>query len=199
MIRVGVTGGIGSGKTTFCKKWEELGAFVVYADDLAKDLMVSNTKLISSIKQVFGEKAYFKNGSLNRAYLANEAFEKGKVEELNAIVHPTLWTEIEKLAQSKEKKGVSLFVKEAALLLKNGRPKDVDIVILLLASKEIRINRTVKRDNLEPNLVISRITKQQEFETLQHLADYVVENDGTIESLNNKAIALFESISSKKL
>ena len=123
MIRVGVTGGIGSGKTTFCRKWEELGAFVLYADDFAKELMVSDEKMISSIKKTFGNESYKNDGSLNRTFLAKEAFEKGRVEELNAIVHPILWEKIDQLSDQKEKEGIQVFVKEAAILLQHGRPK----------------------------------------------------------------------------
>ena len=95
MIRVGVTGGIGSGKTTLCKEWEKLGAFVVYADDLAKKLMVEDEELVKKIKSTFGDKAYDEYGSLNRQYLAQEAFEKGRVNELNNLVHPVLWKKVE--------------------------------------------------------------------------------------------------------
>jgi len=105
MIKVGVTGGIGSGKTTLCEEWEKLGAFVVYADDLAKEIMVKDKLLVAKIKSIFGEESYFSDGSLNRSYLAKEAFENNRVDELNKIVHPVLWETTEALALDKEKKG----------------------------------------------------------------------------------------------
>ena len=146
MIKVGVTGGIGSGKTTFCKKLEELGAFVLYADDFAKDLMISDIELISSIKKVFGKESYLEDGSLNKEHLALEAFEKNRVNELNAIVHPILWKRIEELSEQKEREGWEVFVKEAAILLQNGRPDNIDCVVLLLSDEKERINRAVNRD-----------------------------------------------------
>ena len=196
MIRVGVTGGIGSGKTTFCKKWEDLGAFVLYADDFAKDLMVTNNNLITSIKKVFGNQSYSENGELNRGFLAQEAFEKGRVEELNGIVHPILWKKIDEVAEEKEKAGIKIFVKEAALLLQNGRPENIDYVILLLADENERINRTVKRDITNPEKIRDRINKQQDFKSLTHLADYIVENDGSREELMDKAESIFDIIKS---
>jgi len=108
MIKIGVTGGIGSGKTTFCKVWESLGAFVVYADDFAKELMVTDQELINQIKETFGERSYFRDGTLNRSFLAEEAFAKGRLYELTAIVPPTMWKRMNDIMQSKEKDRVKL-------------------------------------------------------------------------------------------
>lgn len=191
MIKVGVTGGIGSGKTTFCKALEELGAFVLYADDLAKELMVSDPELVSKLKQIFGTESYLEDGSLNRAYLAKEAFEKGRVQELNEIVHPLLWKRVDEISKVKEEEGCSIFVKEAAILLQNGRPKDMDRVILLLADQENRIERVRARDETDKKKVQDRIFKQQDFEELTHLADTIIINNGSIEELKMKAKETF--------
>ncbi|MBO6524070.1 MAG: dephospho-CoA kinase [Balneolaceae bacterium] len=191
MIKVGVTGGIGSGKTTFCKKMEELGAYVLYADDFAKELMTSDSELKASIKQAFGDGAYFGDGSLNREYLAEEAFAKGRVEELNSIVHPILWERTEALANAKEKEGVKVFVKEAAILLNNGRPKGLKYVILLLTGEEERIERTLKRDDSSIEKVKDRISKQPDFTRKTDLADFVVENDGSLDDLEREAERVF--------
>ena len=194
MIRVGVTGGIGSGKSTLCHEWEKLGAFVVYADDIAKELMVSDPKLIEEIMETFGEASYHSDGSLNRAHLAKEAFEKNRVEELNALVHPALWQHIDELAEAKEKEGIDIFVKEAALLLKNGRPENIDKVVLLLADEERRIDRVVGRDHTEEQKVKERIDKQDSFEDLKHLADFVITNDGSLSDLKQQARTIFHTL-----
>ncbi len=194
MIRVGVTGGIGSGKTTFCKVWEELGAFVIYADDYAKELMAQDQELVRRVKNVFGDETYLEDGSLNRSFLATEAFAKGRVEELNQIVHPILWSRLDKLADEKEKMGTSIFVKEAAILLKNGRPRDLDYVVLLQTNKKKRIGRVVKRDNTQEELILDRISKQQNFEELTHLADFIINNDNSEEELRTKAKELFHKL-----
>ncbi len=191
MIKIGVTGGIGSGKTTFCKKLEELGAFVLYADDFAKELMVSDSELITSIKKTFGSEAYFGDGSLNREYLAKEAFAKGRVEELNAIVHPVLWKRTEELAKEKEQEGVQVFVKEAAILLNNGRPKDLDYVILILADEQERIQRSIKRDQTDPQKIKNRIKEQPDFNKKKKDSDIILSNDGSLNDLENEAERIF--------
>lgn len=197
MIRVGITGGIGSGKTTFCRKWEELGAYVLYADNFAKQLMHDNQELRGKIKQTFGEKSYKKNGDLNRQYLAKEAFEKGRVQELNDLVHPVLWKESEKVASQKEKEGIKVFAKEAAILLNNGRPDNLDFVILILADRQKRIERTAARDKVAKTSVEERMAKQPDFENLTHFADFVVLNDGSSNELKKKARQIYEEIVSQ--
>lgn len=194
MLKVGVTGGIGSGKTTFCKEWEKLGAFVIYADDFAKELMRTDAQLITQIKTTFGEKAYHENGEINRAYLAEQAFAKGRVKELNAIVHPRLWEKTDELVAQKAKEGTKIFVKEAAILLQDGKPSSVDKVVLVLADKTNRIERVINRDNTQKDLVEDRIGAQQNFEDLSDLADYVIYNDGSLDELKLKAAELFYKI-----
>ena len=194
MIRVGVTGGIGSGKTTLCKEWERLGAFVVYADDLAKKLMVEDEELVKNIKSVFGDEAYHSDEALNREYLAQEAFEKGRVTELNRLVHPVLWKKVEEISAQKEREGVDVFVKEAAILLQNGRPEDLDYVVLVEADEQQRTERVVERDNSDRKKVEGRISAQQDFSTLRDLADFVVTNDESVTELKEKAGSLLKEI-----
>lgn len=194
MIKVGVTGGIGSGKTTLCKEWEKLGAFVIYADDLAKKIMVEDEQLIAQIKSVFGEASYHKNGKLNRFYLAKKAFEEGRVDELNKLVHPALWKAVDLIADQKKDEGIEVLVKEAAILLKNGRPKDLDYVVLVTADIDSRIDRVVKRDNTQRKSILERVSKQQDFESLSPIIDYNISNNGNLEELKSKAQNLFKEI-----
>jgi dephospho-CoA kinase len=194
MIKVGITGGIGSGKTTFCKEWEKLGAYVVYADDLAKQLMQKDTELINKIKHVFGKQAYDEMGTLNRPYLAEEAFQKGRVEELNNLVHPVLWERVAELAAEKEQEGVEVFAKEAAILLNNGRPVHLDYVILILADQKERIERSAQRDQVSNKNVEERIAKQPEFESLIHFADFIVDNNGSLTELKMKAKQIYDKV-----
>ncbi len=194
MIKVGVTGGIGSGKTTFCKALEELGSFVLYADDFAKELMSTDKELKSKIVAVFGIHSYTENGNLNREYLAEQAFSKNRVQELNAIVHPILWERVAELMHKKEKEGTQVFVKEAAILLNNGRPSDLDFVVLVKSPREKRIRRVQERDNTTELLVTDRIDKQPNFDELEALCDFVIDNTGTVEELRQKASVLFKEI-----
>jgi len=194
MIKVGITGGIGSGKTTFCREWEKLGAFVLYADDFAKKLMANDKDLRNAIIERFGDEAYTEDGELNRSYLAREAFENGRVEELNEIVHPVLWKETAKIAAQKEQEGVDIFAKEAAILLNNGRPEDLDYVILILADENTRVERTAKRDKSDQKEVKNRIDKQPDFKKLTHLADFIVYNDSSLDELKTKAQTIFKQL-----
>ncbi len=197
MIKIGVTGGIGSGKTTFCKALEELGSFVLYADDFAKELMSTDQKLKRKIIAAFGNQAYSEKGDLNRSYLAEQAFSKNRVEELNAIVHPILWERVAELMNRKEKEGTRIFVKEAAILLNNGRPADLDFVVLVKSPREKRIQRVQERDNTTELLVTDRVDKQPNFDELETLCDYIIDNSGTVEELKLKASTLFEDILKK--
>lgn len=191
MIRAGITGGIGSGKTTFCKKWEELGAFVLYADDFAKELMVKDPKLVQAIRETFGSGAYTDTGAINRAYLSKEAFGKGRVEELNRLVHPVLWERTAELATEKEQEGVEVFAYEAAILLNKGRPDNLDYVIMISAPEARRIERVAERDDSAEEDISDRIKHQPDFGELVHLCDYVVENNGSEQELREKAEVLY--------
>ncbi|MDZ7693457.1 MAG: dephospho-CoA kinase [Balneolaceae bacterium] len=133
MVSVGITGGIGSGKTTVCNIWESLGAFVLNADDLAKKIMTEDDEVIAEIKDVFGEASYQADGSLNRNHLSYQAFQKGRVDELNAIVHPRIPEKSEQIKETARKKGRKLFVYEAALLLENIRSGFLDYIVIVLA------------------------------------------------------------------
>lgn len=199
MIKVGLTGGIGSGKSTVCRIWEKLGAKVIYADELAKQLMETDSSLKNKIIKAFGNKSYNKNGRLNREYLANEAFEKGRVEEFNALIHPRVLAETRKLAEDAENEGYDVFVKEAALLVKYGRPTDLDIIVVVTADEKKRIDRVQKRDNVRGDSVQQRIKKQQPEKELLHFADFVINNNGTIEQLKGKAVYLYAQLIAKEI
>lgn len=194
MIKVGITGGIGSGKSTFCSFWEKEGVPVIYADQLAKKIMTEDAALINKVKETFGERAYKEDGDLNRSFLADEAFARGRVEELNAIVHPALRRRIREIAAQMEADGTSIFAYEAAILLNEGRPADLDYVILIRAGREERIRRTTERDGSEYRTVEDRMNKQPDFEQLIPLCDFLVENDGEPGDLRIKAVEILRHL-----
>tara|TARA_R100001143_G_C3361367_1_gene137154 strand:- start:97347 stop:97937 length:591 start_codon:yes stop_codon:yes gene_type:complete len=194
MKTVGVTGGIGSGKTTFCKVWEKLGAAVYYADDSAKRLMVQDEVLIRKLKEAFGEDTYHEDGSLNKSHLIREAFEKGRVDTLNKLVHPAVAKNFKEFVKNAESESKRIVVKEAALLLMGGRPKDLDLIVLILSDKDKRIGRVVERDDVSEKEVENRDSKQPKFDQLTQIADYVVVNDGTLKELEQKAKNLYVNI-----
>ena len=194
MIKAGITGGIGSGKTTVCRIWESLGAKVIYADDLAKELMTHDRKLHDAIKSAFGDEAYDKKGHLNRDYLAREAFHKGRVEELNKLVHPRVKDEVKRMAAEAEEEGFRMFVEEAALLLNEGRPEHLDVVILVEAPEEERVGRVSIRDETDPEQVQTRMERQVDPKQLRIYADYIIVNDGSMEELINRSRSLYQTL-----
>ncbi len=194
MLKIGITGGIGSGKSTVCKIWQSLGAFVINADDLAKELMVKNETVKKEVTDVFGKDSFHPDGSLNRKYLSNEAFNKGRVEELNNIVHPAVIKEASKMIEGAEEQGFQTAVYEAALLLQKGRPDNLDHIVLVLADEEKRIDRVSKRDKVDRAAVISRASQQQEFETLTSLADFIIRNNGNQKQFELKAREVYKEL-----
>lgn len=197
MITVGITGGIGSGKSTVCEIWAELGAFVLNADELAKHVMVTDSEVKQQLIDTFGQASYHADGSLNIDHLAIEAFEKDRVKELNAIVHPKLPTATSQKMKAVEAQGYDIFVYEAALLLDNLVPDLFDYIVLVLADKKRRIERVKQRDNSSEQEVVQRIAKQRNFEKSTHLADYVIHNNRTFEELKKKAEIIYTELKNK--
>ena len=191
MISVGITGGIGSGKSTVARTWESLGAEVVFADDLAKELMQADPVLRQNLTDTFGEQTFNPDGSLNKPHLIEEAFHKNRVEELNSIVHPAIHKEIQSQIARAEEAGIKLFAYEAAILLNNGRPDYLDVVVLVTSNRKKRLARVSERDSVDERDVAARMAKQPDFATLTHLADHVIENNGSLDELREKSAGLY--------
>jgi dephospho-CoA kinase len=174
---VGITGGIGSGKTTACQIFEALGVPVYYADLRAKELMAHNASLKAKIVQAFGQRAY-SGGELNREYLAKEVFgSKERLSVLNGLVHPAVADDFDEWLEENRKSPYVL--KEAAILFESGAYHNVDVAVLVIAPKEERINRVVKRDGVTRDQVIQRMNNQWTQERKAKLADHIINNDGT--------------------
>ena len=174
MLRIGLTGGIGSGKSTVAKIFETLGIPVYYADDASKRLMNENEELKNSIQQHFGQEAYT-DGKLNRKHLSSLVFNNPeKLALLNSIVHPATIKDAEKWMQ---KQTAPYAIKEAALIFESGSQEHLDKVIGVYAPAAIRIQRVMQRDNASREEAISRMNKQINEEIKMRLCDYVVTND----------------------
>jgi dephospho-CoA kinase len=168
-----------------------LGARVVYADDLAKELMQTAPDLKKKLSETFGGETYTPDGSLNKPHLIKEAFHKNRVEELNAIVHPAIRKEATRLINQAETDGIQLFVYEAAILLNKGRPDYLDVIVLVTSDRRKRLDRVTKRDSVGASEVAARIAKQPDFSTLTHLIDYKIENNGSLDELHEKSRNLY--------
>lgn len=174
MVKLGLTGGIGSGKSTVAKIFEEFSVPVYFADDRAKWLM-NQPKLKKEITKAFGKDAYQK-GKLNRTYLADVVFKNREaLETLNGIVHPAVAEDFEKWCNYQKS---DIIVKEAAILIESGAIDTVDEVVVVTAPVKVRIERVMSRDNVTQEQVFDRLNNQMtDSQRLKH-ATYVVDNGG---------------------
>lgn len=180
---VGLTGGIGSGKTTIANFFKELGVPVYIADVKAKRLMTANTKLRQKITALFGKETY-RDGELNREYLAGLVFNNPeKLEALNNLVHPAVAEDFRRWVSTQQAPYV---IKESALLFETGDYKNCDVTILVKAPLEERIKRVMQRDDVSKESVMGRISHQWPDEKKQLLSDYTIEN--TDISLTKKTV-----------
>ncbi len=198
MIKVGITGGIGSGKTTVCKIFESLGIPVYYADDRAKQLMSFNKKLKEDIKAFFGDQVYHKNGRLNRKVMASIVFnDKSKLQYLNSLVHPAVFEDGEHWFKSISSP-YNYAIKEAALMIESGSHLQLDKLILVTAPEEIRIARVVKRDKSKKEQVIKRIKAQMPENEKVPYAQYIIDNSGLEKSLIQQILHIHYQLSNSK-
>ncbi|GAA3953008.1 dephospho-CoA kinase [Pedobacter ginsengiterrae] len=177
MYKVGITGGIGSGKTTVCKVFEVLGIPVFYADTVAKEIMVKDNILIRGIKSTFGEKSYFADGKLNNKHIASIVFNnETELTKLNALVHPAVFRAFDTWEESISNE-VPYTLKEAALLFESGSYKMCDTTILVTASIDLKLKRVMQRDGVTAEQVKARMDKQLSDEEKAKMANYFITND----------------------
>lgn len=175
-----------------CGFLEEQGARVFYADIEAKRLMQGNDTVRAEIIEAFGAGAYGDDGSLNRAYLADRVFgDADQVERLNAIVHPHVFAAFEAAKERAAEEDIGLLVHEAALLFEAGGDQHVDVTAVVVAPDADRIARVVERDDVTPSQVRDRMSHQLPQDELRRRADYVIENDGTLNDLRRKSVDLY--------
>ncbi len=176
MLKVGITGGIGSGKTTVCRIFEMLNIPVYYADDRAKWLMQHDPVLKENIITLLGPTAYLPEGGLNRAHIGKQVFsDKKLLDKLNKLVHPAVFLDGQNWFAEQSS---SYALKEAALFYETGSYQQMDKMIVVTADREERIRRVMLRDGLERAAVEARMDKQLPEEEKVEKADYVIYNDG---------------------
>ncbi len=177
MLKVGLTGGIGSGKTYIAKIFETLGVPVFYADAQAHGLMNSDAMLRHGIEEHFGKDLYL-SGSLNRAALAQIVFaDKSKLQQLNALVHPAVHRAFNCWTHKQAKYGVPYVIEEAAILFESGASKKMDKVIAIAASESLRIQRVTSRDKVSEDQVLARMRNQWSDAQRTKEADFVINNE----------------------
>lgn len=177
-LQIGITGGIGAGKSTVCKIFNVLGIPTYDADSRAKAVMTTDGILVESIKKEFGTLSFKTNGELNREYLAAEVFGNvPKLQKLNALVHPRVALDYENWLR--EQTSIPYVLKEAALLIESGSYKTLDFLLVVTAPEEVRIERVLARDKHRNQEQVKEIIKNQLDETKKlALADFIINNDG---------------------
>ena len=190
MMIIGLTGGIGSGKSTVATMFKELGVPVYDSDQRAKYLMNTSKVIHDQLVALLGEEA-FKDGTLNRSYIAGKVFNDAELlAKLNNIVHPVVRQDFIDWSNDQD---ANYVIQETALLFENKAQELYDDVILVTAPKEVRINRVLDRDNTTREQVEARMNNQLDDETKLELANYVIENTD-LERTRSKVLQVHASI-----
>jgi len=176
MLKIGITGGIGSGKTTVCRIFEVLGIPVFYADNAAKSVMHSDSLLRQDIIKGFGQESYFETGELNRKHISSIVFnDTEQLARLNALVHPAVFRAFDTWVALQT--NVPYVLKEAALLFESDSYKMCDRSILVKSPEALRIARIIARDNTTAEDVRLRMNRQFSDAKKEKLADHIIIND----------------------
>jgi dephospho-CoA kinase len=187
MITLGVTGGLGSGKSTVCRMLADMGAPVFVADDEAKRLMSDDPRLRQALTQAFGAETYNGDGSLNRGHLASIVFaDSDSLSRINSIVHPFVFEAFEQFRDLAREDGAEIAVKEAAILFESGGDKHVDRTLLVDAPIQTRVERVSARDGMTRHEAMERMRHQMPSEELRSRADLIIDNDGSEEELREE-------------
>ncbi|MDP4263850.1 MAG: dephospho-CoA kinase [Bacteroidota bacterium] len=174
MLKVGLTGGIGSGKSTVARIFEVLGIPVYYADEAAKQIMNSDKRLKAALIKNFGEQTY-QSGQLNRAWLASIVFaDNQKLELLNSLTHPATIRDANKWIQQQTSPYI---IKEAALLFESGANKYLDYIVGVSAPEDLRIQRAMQRDHVKKEEILQRMSRQMDEEAKMKLCNSILIND----------------------
>ena len=192
MLKVGITGGIGSGKSTVSRFFSELGVPVYDSDQRAKSLMQHDDSIIIKIKKEFGDDSYL-NNVLNRSHIAEIVFKNElKLKQLNAIVHPVVRTDFNNwLSQNSNARFV---IKEAAIMIESGAYKDLDKLIVVNANREQKIKWIKKRDHLLLDDIENRIQNQLSDKIRNQYADFIIENNSSKKELKQQVLSIYNKL-----
>lgn len=177
MIRIGLTGGIGSGKSTVCRLFEEFGVSCYDCDSRAKWLMQNDEELRAELIALFGEEVYGEDGALDRARLAAEVFGNSeRLAALNGAVHPAVGRDWERWCEEREAEGAAYTILESAILFDCGFDSKVDRTVAVLAPEELRIERAASRDNAPTEVIRRRIKAQMSDAEREARAHHTIQN-----------------------
>jgi dephospho-CoA kinase len=193
VVTLGVTGGLGAGKSTACQRFKENGAVIFDADSVAKEILQTTQEVQDRIAEEFGTDVV-KDGRVDTRKLASQAFGNEENQSiLNNIVHPYVIEAFEKRRDELEKK-VGLLVVDAPLIFESGFDSHLDHTLLIFASLKMRIARALRRGNLTREEILRRMDLQMPEEDKRDLASFVIENNGSIEELNQEIDKLYQQL-----
>lgn len=193
MLRIGLTGGIGSGKSVVRDMLARQGARIFDADSVAKELMVTDSGVMDAMRSLFGDDAWLDDGSLNRTWIAGKVFSDDALRaSLNAIVHPAVYRAFLEAARKAELEGAPAIVREAALLPSADQRGHLDRVVAVLAPEEDRLARVMERDGASRAEVEARMAAQPHNDDYAAVADDIINNSGSLQNLENTIEALWK-------
>ncbi|WKD61085.1 Dephospho-CoA kinase [Corynebacterium ciconiae DSM 44920] len=193
MTIIGITGGIGSGKSTVTRLLKDKGAFIIDADLIAREIVEPGQPALAELAAEFGEDIIDSSGRLRRAVLAQRAFVDAEhTEQLNAITHPRIAERTRELLGTAAAQGAEVIVHDSALLIEQGLHKSVDITAVVTAPEQVRIERLVNKRGLDEQDARQRIARQLSDEHRARVADVVLDNSGTVEQLQQQVEQLWE-------
>jgi len=189
MLLIGITGGIACGKTEVSKVFQKKGAIIISGDEIGKEVVEKNKKILKELVNTFGKEILNKNKNLNRRKLGELAFaSKESKEKLNKIIHPYLLRELRKRINDLRRKGdKDVLVIDAALIVEWGLQKELDYLIFVESKREDKIKRLQNQKDYSRKEVLDRIKSQLPEITKKRLADFVIKNDKGLKELKKKA------------
>ena len=196
MLRVGLTGGIGSGKSTASNFFELFGSFVINADEEAKKILSSNETVQHELISEFGTDIIDASGEINKAKLARVAFQdEDHQQRLNSVIHPYIYNSIDDHFNDVLKDGkFDIFIVDGALIFESGYDVHMDYIVVVTALLKNRMERALARQTLSREEILKRIELQWPEEEKVNLADFVIHNDGSEEDLKNNVKILIEKL-----
>ena len=196
MLRVGLTGGIGSGKSTASNFFELFGSFVINADEEAKKILSSNETVQHELISEFGTDIIDVSGKINKTKLARVAFQdEDHQQRLNSVIHPYIYNSIDDHFNDVLKDGkFDIFIVDGALIFESGYDVHMDYIVVVTALLKNRMERALARETLSREEILKRIELQWPEEEKVNLADFVIHNDGSEEDLKNNVKILIEKL-----
>ncbi|GAB4373191.1 MAG: dephospho-CoA kinase [Calditrichia bacterium] len=193
---IAVTGGMGCGQSSVCEFLKKHGVKVINADEVARKEIEQNPEVQQELKKAFGSRVFYRNGKLNRKYLARKAFsDEAQTQRLNRIVHPRMVARILEIIESARESGkYEIIAVDAALIYELNLEKNFDAVVVVASRMRQRIERIKNRDGLSDREIIDRINKQIPIQDKIKWADFVVYNYGTLQQLEQKTVALYHNL-----